>query len=490
MAKRADLAKLQRLSTGSAALDSILGGGLPERSVTILAGEPGAGKTVLALQLVFHLSRQGKRAHYFTTLSEPSLKLIRYMQQFAFFDADLLDDRVIFVDLGTDLLAKGAEEALEVAKRRVEREEPDVVVIDSFKAVHDLVKENGPANRRLVYQLAVSLASWGATTLLVGEYSLEDTLRLPEFAIADGIIRLGSTRQELTAIREIEILKLRGASYVTGRHFFEIGPNGLRFYPRVRAPEADEAAPAEVRARETTGLAELDAMFGGGPLRRSATLVEGGTGTGKTLLGLRFLLAGAELGEPGIHFGLEETPTQLRALAAAFGWDLTQFEARGLLRLSYTSPVELWTDRYLNEAREKVAEVRARRVVIDGLSSLTLGVPSDRRFKELVYSAVKHFRAADATVFMTLELEQLLSSGRLGGRAISSLADNVVLLRYVEVADRLERAVTVLKARGSAHENTIRHFTIDETGPHVGAPFRAVGGVLGGSIESAGGPAL
>jgi circadian clock protein KaiC len=126
--------------------------------------------------------------------------------------------------------------------------------------------------------------------------------------------------------------------------------------------------------------------------------------------------------------------------------------------------------------------------VIDGLSSLTLGVPSERRFKELVYSAVKHFRAQDVTAFMTLEVEQLLSSGRLSGRAISSLADNVVLLRYVEVADRLERAVTVLKTRGSMHENAIRHFNIDETGPHVGGPFREVRGVLGG-IESAGGPA-
>jgi circadian clock protein KaiC len=489
MATGADLAKLRCLSTGSDALDSILGGGLPERSVTILAGEPGAGKTVLALQLAFHFSRQGKRTHYFTTLSEPSLKLIRYMQQFAFFDADLLDDRMVFVDLGTDLLAKGAEEALEVAKRRVEREEPDVVVIDSFKAVHDLIKQNGPASRRLVYQLAVSLTAWGATTLLVGEYSHEDTRRLPEFAIADGIIRLGSERQELTSIREIEILKLRGASYVAGLHFFEIGPNGLSFYPRVRAPVADEAAPTEVRERETTGLAELDAMFGGGLLRRSATLVEGGTGTGKTLLGLRFLLAGAERGEPGVHFGLEETPAQLRALASAFGWDVARLEARGLIRLHYTSPVELWADRYLNEARQQVADVGARRVVIDGLSSLTLGVPSERRFKQLVYSAVKHFRAADVTAFLTLEIEQLRSSGRLGGGVISSLADNVLLLRYVEVADRLERAVTVLKARGSRHENAIRHFDVDDRGPHVGGPFREVRGVLGGGIESAGGPA-
>jgi circadian clock protein KaiC len=409
------------------------------------------------------------------------LKLIRYMQQFAFFDAELLNERVAFVDLGSALLDEGPQGALEVMRQHVEQHESDFVVVDSFRAVHDLVEPNSALSRRLVYELAVWLAAWGATTVLVGEYDREDMTRLPEFAIADGIIRLASERHELTSFRQIEILKLRGADYMTGLHFFEMGHQGLSFFPRVRAPDyRGDSAVIEARERLTTGLSELDAMLGGGPLRSSTTLVEGGTGTGKTLLGLLFLLAGTERGEPGLHLGLEETPDQLRGLGAALGWDLARAEASGRLRLSYTSPVELSTDRYLDQARQHVAEHRARRVVLDGLSSLALSVPSERRFKELVYASTKHFRDTGATVFMTLELEEALGSGHLGGRAISSLADNVILLRHLEVRDRLERAVLVLKARGSAHESEVRGFSIDASGPHVGGSFAELRGALSG----------
>lgn len=481
MTSHVDLAQLRRLSVGSAPLDAILGGGLPERSLSVIAGDPGVGKTVFALQIIFHLARQKKRAVFFTTVSEPSLKLIRYMQQFAFFDAELLNDSVAFVDLGTALLADGPAHALEVVKEHVERHEPEFVVIDSFKAIHDLLEPSGPVSRRLIYELAVWLAAWGATSLLVGEYS-RDEIRLPEFAIADGIIRLASEPQELTSVRQIEILKLRGANYVTGRHFFEVSRDGLTFFPRVRAPEfRDDGAAVTSRERVTTGLAPLDAMFDGGLLRSSTTLVEGGTGTGKTMLGLRFLLAGIEQGEPGVHFGLEETPDQLRGLGAAFGWDLVGAEASRRLRIRYTSPVELSTDRYLDQARQEVADLGARRVVLDGLSSLALGVSSERRFKELVYASAKHFRAAGATVYMTLEINELLGSGHLTGGGVSSLADNVILLRYVEVKDRLERAVLALKARGSAHDSAIRHFSIDASGPHVGGPFGEVRGALSGT---------
>ena len=470
-----DRAELRRLSSGSGALDAILGGGLPERSLSVIAGEPGVGKTVFALQLVFHLARQQKRAAFFTTLSEPSLKLIRYMQQFAFFDPELLDERVTFVDLGSALLEDGPQRALEIVKQHVEQHESELVVIDSFKAVHDLLEPNAPLGRRLVYELAVWLAAWGATTVLVGEYRRDDIARLPEFAIADGIIRLASERHELSSFRQIEILKMRGANYVTGLHFFEMGRDGLTFFPRVRAPDyRGDGAVMPALERVPTGLAELDAMLDGGPLRSSTTLVEGGTGTGKTLLGLLFLLAGVERGEPGVHLGLEETPDQLRGLAATLGWDLTRAEASGQLRLTYTSPVELSTDRYLEQARQQVADLGARRLVLDGLSSLALSVPSDRRFRELVYASTKHFRRSGATVYMTLELEEALGSGQLSGRAISSLADNVILLRHLEVKDRLERAVLVLKARGTAHERGVRHFSIDARGPHVGGPFSDV----------------
>jgi circadian clock protein KaiC len=166
-------AVLERLSTGSGPLDTILDGGLPARSVTVVAGEPGSGKTVLTLQAFFHHARRGKKCLYFSTLSEPALKTIRYVQAFSFFDASLIDDRLVFVDLGSALRNGGPEKALQPLLDRVESEGADFVAIDSFKSIHDLLPDSG-GSRLFVYDLAVGMAAWGATTLLVGEYTAEE----------------------------------------------------------------------------------------------------------------------------------------------------------------------------------------------------------------------------------------------------------------------------------------------------------------------------
>ena len=275
----------ERLATGNAAFDRILGGGLPTRSVVVIVGEPGAGKTLFALQMLFHLARQGKKGLYLTTLSEPSLKLVSYMQQFSFFDERLVDRGIVFADLGSVIRGKGSEATLGEITQRVEREEPAVVVIDSFKAIRDILGDSS-AVRTFVYDLAVHTAAWGAASLFVGEYTDAEILTHSEFAIADGIIRFSNRRHELTAVREVEVLKLRGASVVTGGHFFEITGDGLVFFPRVRSPDGPFAEPEGLDARAPTGVAGLDDMLGGGLPRASATVIQGGTGTGKTMLGL------------------------------------------------------------------------------------------------------------------------------------------------------------------------------------------------------------
>jgi circadian clock protein KaiC len=475
---------LERLSTGSAALDAILGGGIPARSVTVVAGEPGSGKTIFTLQALFHQARQGKKCLYFTTLSEPALKLIRYMQLFSFFDARLIDERFVFVDLGTALRGSGPGTALGQMLERVESEGPDLVAVDSFKAIHDLLPSDGES-RMFVYDLAVGMAAWGATTLLVGEYTTEDIGVAPEFAVADGIVRLTNERQELTTARQFEILKMRGADYVTGRHFFEIGADGLAFYPRVRGPEMTSEPPVDLADRVTTGIAGLDVLLLGGLPRSSATMVEGGTGTGKTLVGLHFLVEGARLGEPGILFTLEETPAQIREIGKAFGWDLARLEAQGLLLINYTSPVELVTDRFLDDALRQLTRVGARRAVLDSLTGMSLGVASQRRFRELVYALTQHFRAAGVTPLMTMEVPELLGNAQLTGHGVSSIVDNLIGLRYVEVDGHLERAVFVLKARGTGHSSELRRFLIDDRGAHVGARFEDLRGVLTGIPQPA-----
>jgi circadian clock protein KaiC len=475
---------LERFGTGSAGLDAILGGGIPTRSVTVVAGEAGAGKTVFTLQTLFHQARRGKKCLYFTTLSEPALKIIRYMQLFSFFDAGLTEERIVFVDLGSALRSGGADKALLQMIERVESEQPELVAVDSFKAIHDLLPSDSQS-RMFVYDLAVGMAGWGATTLLVGEYTGEDIGVAPEFAVADGILRLTNERQELTTARQFEVLKLRGANYVTGRHFFEIGAGGLVFYPRVRGPELADEPPVDLADRVATGVAGLDALLLGGVPRASATIVEGGTGTGKSLLGLHFLLEGARRGEPGILFTLEETPAQIRAVARSFGWDLAPLEAEGRLLISYTSPVELFSDRFLHEVLRHVAKVGARRAVLDSVTSLSLGVPSRRRFRELVYAMTKHFRAAGVTPLMTMEVSELLGSTQLTGHGVSSIADNVIVLRYVEVDGHLERATFVLKERGTGHTTELRRFLIDDHGAHVGEPFKDLRGVLTGIPQPA-----
>jgi circadian clock protein KaiC len=471
---------LQRLSTGSAAFDRILGGGLPVRSLTVVAGEPGAGKTLFALQMLFHLGRQGMKGLYFTTLSEPSLKLIRYMQQFSFFDNDAIGKKLTFVDLGSVLRGRNADEVLQVINERVELEEPAFVVIDSFKAMRDILGDP-PSIRTLVYDLAVHMAGWGAATLFVGEYTSEEIAHYAEFAIADGILRFGTQREDLTAIRVVDVLKLRGADCITGRHFFEIGPDGLTFFPRVRSPDANDQAPiASFAERASTGIAGLDEMLGGGLPRSSSTVVQGATGTGKTLLGLQFLLEGARRGEPGIHFTLEETADQLRGIAQGFGWDLREMEQRRVLSLRYVSPVELSTDAFLNRARQLVEEVGARRAVLDSLTSMELGVSSERRFKELVYAMTKHFRALGVTFNLNMEVTELLGSAQLSGHGVSFAADNLIQLKYVEQDGRLDRGVSVLKARGVRHATEVRRMYVEDRGLRVGAAFKGLRGVLTG----------
>jgi circadian clock protein KaiC len=443
--------RLHLEGTGDARFDAILGGGIPAQSVVVVAGAPGAGKTVLTLQLLFKAAREGKTCLYLTTLSEPAIKLIRYMQFFDFFDADILDQRIVLADLGA-AIRESPERAMAELSRLVQQHEPNLIAIDSFKAVADLMPDSRTA-RAFAYDLATQTATWGATTFLLGEYHPDEVSRRAEFAVADGVIQLGTERRELTSLRGIEVLKMRGMSYVSGRHFFEIDHRGFLVYPRVKSPETTDAAtPRAAGPPLSTGVAGIDALLGGGIPRLSNTVIEGATGTGKTLLSLHFLIAGAAKGERGALFTLEETAEQLRGVAAGFGWDLAALEKRGLLSINYASPVELSTDRYLQIARDLVAERKTTRAVLDSLTSMSLGVPSERRFKELVYAVGKHMRECGVTLVTTIESGQMLDSEVVHGRGVSFMADNLIRLRYVEKQGRRQRAISVIKARGVKHQ--------------------------------------
>jgi circadian clock protein KaiC len=471
------IANFSRLSTGVSALDFLLGGGIPASSITVVSGEPGTGKTVLMLQMLFSLARSGKKCLYFTTISEPALKLIRHMQLFSFFDPAVLDDRLTLGELGTIVRTEGFEAALAHVTERCEQTGADVVVLDGFKAIHDLVPD-ALSSRRLVYDLSVQLASSGATTFLVGEYTVDQMAILPEFAIADSIIVLRNQPEELFRVREFEILKMRGSEHVTGRHTFAISSAGVLVYPRIAVPAA--ASPSFNGRRASFGVAGLDEMVDGGVPAASATVIEGGTGTGKTLLGLHFVAEGAAQGDRGLYLTVEEAPNQLRHAARNFGLPFREFEQRGLIHVRYVSPLELSPDRFLHEAVAQIDGLAIRRIVLDSLSGLGVGLSSERRLKQLLYALVAHCRERGATLVMALEVAEMLGGGPLTGHGVSSIADNVILLRYLEMDGRLHRAISILKARATAHATELKTFAITNQGASVGGALTRLRGVLTG----------
>ncbi|HZH04021.1 MAG TPA: ATPase domain-containing protein, partial [Myxococcaceae bacterium] len=285
--------QLSRIRTGNEQLDTILGGGFPRHSMNILMGEPGSGKTILAERLIF--ANAGGQTHgadgerpilYLTTLSEPLEKVVRYLQQFSFYDEErLASGAIIYDSLGAELEEKGLAAVVPKLKEVIQTLSPKIIVIDSFKAIHDLTTSM-PEMRRMLYEMSGLLTAYDTTVFLVGEYSEDQIASLPEFAVADAMVELARRKQGTRDERYLRVLKLRGSGYQEGLHAFRITPDGLDVFPRLVSPDvAPTYALAE--ARVPTGITGLDAMLCGGFWAGSATLLEGPTGSGKTTLALQ-----------------------------------------------------------------------------------------------------------------------------------------------------------------------------------------------------------
>lgn len=465
--------------TGLAGMDvSILPNGCPVRSLNVIGGAPGTGKTVLALQMLFANATPENRALYFTTISEPTVKFLGFLQDFDFYDPDKMFKSIVVRDIGDAIQNQPLPQVIDTINRAIEAEQARIVVIDSFKAISDVVPEVDKL-RIFAYNLAVQLVSSMCTAFLVGEYLPEDVSTVPVFAVADGILFLTFQTMGPCRQRYLEWHKVRGRPFVPGLHPFTITSSGVTAYPRMRTPDSFEeyAVPS---GQVSTGLDRLDELLTGGLPNGSATMLAGGAGTGKTLLGLHFILKGCDEGEPGVIVTFQENPSQLRRLAAGFGWDLASLEAQGRLKLVYSSPVEIQPDILANRLQAAVKRSGARRVLIDSLRDLEIATQNPTRYRDYVYSLVNDFKREGVTVLLTHEITELFGSFSLSEEGLSFISDNVILLRYVEMGGEISRAISVLKVRGSAHAKAILRYEINARGFVIGEPIRAATGVMTG----------
>jgi circadian clock protein KaiC len=490
--KRHGRVAINRLSTGVPGLDVVLGGGLPEYSFNVIAGAPGSGKTTLAQQIAFASASAERPALYFTVLGESALKMLRYQQQFAFFDFDKVDRSIRFLNLGEEVMGDGLAAVLERIGREVKDAGAGIVVVDSFRTVVRKMS-SAPADefelQSFVQRLALQLGSWEATTFLVGEYEPGETRDNPVFTMADGLFWLSQAVDRHSVVRRLQVMKLRGQAPIPGLHTFRISDTGIQVFPRTFGLTPRDPAERSER-RISTGVPGLDQMLGGGFPAGDSALVAGPAGSGKTALCAQFIAEGVRHGERGVIAVFEEHPTEYVSRAESLGVAMKDMIRQERVKILYLRPLDLSVDETLQALLDTVEQVGARRVVIDSLHGFELALAPTYRedFRESLYRLLAALTGRGISVLSTVEVVDSFRELRFSPHQISFLTDDIILQRYVELEGQLRKVMVVVKTRRGDHSPDLRLYEVTPTGIVVGQTLHEYDGILTGSPHLRAGP--
>ena len=323
--------------------------------------------------------------------------------------------------------------------------------------------------RFLFSRVALGLTSWQATTFLIGEYGEGELHDNPVFTVADGLFWLYQQVERNSVVRKLHIMKLRGQSSVPGLHTFRITNGGLQAFSRTLGLIGKKKKAAE-RRRLSTGSPVLDEMMGGGIPEGDSVLVEGSSGTGKSLLATQFIMAGLKAGEPGIIAVFEERPNEYIDRAHTFGLDLKASIDDGKLEVIYLRPLDLSVDEMMQELIDAVERTGAKRLVIDSLAGfeMTLAPGFRTDFRESLYRMIFGLTGVGVTILSTLEMEETFDKLPFSSYLVSFLKDDIIRMRYVEIESQLRKLLMVVKMRGGLHSKDIREYEISSQGISIG----------------------
>ena len=474
---------IRRLATGVPGLDNLLGGGLPEFSFNLIAGTPGSGKTTLAHQIMFSLANPDNRALFFTVLGEPALKMLRYQQQFPFFDINKINESIRFVNLSGDLLNGDFDRVLSRITDEVEAYAPSLVFVDSFRSVVQSAKQQVQGTselQRFVQQLGMQMTSWQATTFLIGEYLITEADSSPVFTVADGIMWLTQNLHRNSVVRKIQVMKMRGQVQSPGLHTFRISDQGIRVFPRAIIKHSTSVEPIidvpTGEERLPMGIIGLDEMLDGGLPVGYSLLVVGPSGSGKSIFAAEFLAEGVRRGEPGVIAAFEKNPSQL------LNNKLNALVKTGHVGVIDTRSLDLSIDETLHDLIEMINRMQAKRVVIDSLSGfeLSLAPQFSEDFRGSLYRMIAELTGMGITIVMIAELEDRYTDLRFSPYGSAFMADAIVVMRYVEIAGQFKRVLSIVKVRGSKHSKDIRLFDITDDGIVLGEKFSEYAGIMSG----------
>jgi circadian clock protein KaiC len=480
------------VNTGCAGLDNILNGGFPAGRIYLIEGDPGAGKTTLALQFMREGVNRGERALYIT-LSESRADLSHAAQSHGHSidsieivellpnEGDLLPEQqyTVFHPAEVEL-----NDRMQRIVNEVQRVRPDRLVIDALSELRMLAKD--PLRyRRQILSLKDFMADQKCTVLLLDDRSSRDP-DLQLHSVVHGVVSMDRVPRDYGKTRrQIEIVKLRGTAYREGFHDYSIVTGGVLVYPRLVAADSRSDMPPEA---VSSGIAELDALTGGGLDRGTSTLLIGPAGCGKTSIAVQWTATAASRGETCAMFTFEEAPHTLLTRAAGLGIDIRPHLATGKITIQRVDPAEMSPGELVASVQRHVENENARMVVLDSLNGYLQSMPGEQFLAVHLHELLAYLSNRGVLTLMVLAQAGTLGWPLQSAVDVSYLADNILLLRYFENKGHVCQAISTIKRRSGSHEHTIRELKLGPDRIHIGRPLQEFQGVLTGTPTFLGGP--
>jgi circadian clock protein KaiC len=476
---------VQKIRTMIEGFDDISHGGLPVGRTTLVSGTSGTGKTLLAVQFLYHGITYFDEAGVFVTFEESPTDIIKNASSFGWDLQQLINEGKLFIlDASPD--PEGQEvvgnfdlsaliERIQYAIRKYKAKR---VSVDSMTAIFQQY-DAASVVRREIFRLVARLKQIGVTTVMtterVEEYGPVARFGVEEF-VSDNVVIVRNVLEGERRRRTMEILKLRGTTHMKGEYPFTMTNQGINIFPL----GAMRLTQRSSNARVSSGVKTLDEMCGGGFFKDSIILATGATGTGKTLLVSKFIQDACLRGDRAILFAYEESRAQLSRNASSWGIDFEELEKKGLMKILCTYPESAGLEDHLQIIKSEIAEFKPSRIAIDSLSALARGV-SNNAFRQFVIGVTGYAKQEEITGFFTNTTDQFMGSNSITDSHISTITDTILMLQYVEIRGDMSRAINVFKMRGSWHDTGIREYTISADGPEIKDSFRNYEGIISGS---------
>jgi circadian clock protein KaiC len=485
--EEADDPDIIRLASGVPGLDAVLCGGFLRGGLYIVQGPPGSGKTILANQIAHHNAGDQGRAIFITVLGENHARMMLHLKPMRFFDLSRIPDQIAYIGAYHELEEEGLKGLLTLIRREIQARGATLLVLDGLSAI-EAQAESEFAMKRFAHELQTLASMLDCTMLLLT--SAAGVAGAPERTMVDGIMELQQHSLGARRERRLVVQKFRGSDFLEGEHPYRITREGLTVFPRIEAMLAwPSLPPSAPQTRISSGITPLDRMFGTGIPAASMLSVAGPPGSGKTILGLQFL-SRSSAAEPGLLIGCYEPPERLRLKAASVGFDLQGAEQRGEVEVLWQPLGEYILDDIAWRMLEAVRRRGVKRLVIDGLSGFEQATSEPERFVRFWSALSNELRALGVTTIYIMEMAEIVGPHlNVPVSGVSSLAEAMIILRYLELGSRLHRIISLMKVREGAFDPTIRRFTISKAGITIGEPFEGVEAVLTGMARETPGAA-